>query len=62
MTTELEKIAERIRARNDLQAADRKRQRELIRERVAGGATWDTVQAEAAVSRPTIMAALNRTD
>ena len=62
MATELEKIAERIRTRNDANDRDRKRQRELIRERIAAGNTWDTVQAEAKVSRPTIRAALRRTD
>lgn len=60
--TELQKIAERIRARDDAQLADRKRQRELIRAAIAGGATWDAVQAEARVSRPTIMAAIRRAD
>jgi AraC-like DNA-binding protein len=58
MATELEQIAKRIRVRNDAQAADRERQRELIRERIAEGATWDKVQAEAKVSRPTIMHAV----
>lgn len=62
MATELEKIAERIRTRNDANDRDRKRQRELIRERIAAGNTWDTVQAEAKVSRPTIRDALRRTD
>lgn len=62
MTTELAKIAERIRARATLDAADRKRQRALIRERIAAGATWDDVQREARVSRPTIAAALQRQD
>lgn len=62
MATELEQIAKRIRVRDDAQAADRKRQRELIRERIASGLTWDLVQAEAHVSRPTIMAALKRAD
>lgn len=62
MATELEQIAKRIRTRDDAQATDRKRQRELIRERIAQGRTWDQVQAEAQVSRPTIMAALKRTD
>jgi AraC-like DNA-binding protein len=60
--TELEQIARRIRVRDEAQAADRKRQRELIRERIASGKTWDDVQAEAKISRPTIMAALKRTD
>lgn len=62
MATELEQIAKRIRVRDAAQAADRTRQRELIRERIAAGKTWDDVQAEAKVSRPTIMAALKRTD
>lgn len=62
MATELEKIAERIRAREDADKRDRKRQRELIRERIAAGNTWSTVQAEARVSRPTLRDALKRTD
>lgn len=62
MATELEKIAERIRTRDDANGRDRKRQRELIRERIAEGKTWDMVQAEAKVSRPTIRDALKRTD
>lgn len=62
MTTELQQIAHRIRGRDEATVEDRKRQRQLIRERVAGGATWDAVQAEAQVSRPTIMAALKRDD
>lgn len=62
MATELEQIAKRIERRDGEQLGDRKRQRELIRERIAAGSTWDAVQAEARVSRPTIMAALKRTD
>jgi hypothetical protein len=62
MATELEKIAERIRTRSDANDRDRKRQRELIRERIAEGKTWDQVQAEAKVSRPTIRDALRRSD
>lgn len=62
MATELEKIAERIRTRKTADERDRKRQRELIRERIAEGCTWDQVQAEARVSRPTLRDALKRTD
>jgi AraC-like DNA-binding protein len=62
MATELEQIAKRIRMRDQQQAADRKRQRELIRERIREGRTWDQVQAEAQVSRPTLRDALRRDD
>lgn len=62
MATELQKIAERIRAREALDVADRKRQRELIRQRIADGRSWDEVQAEASVSRPTLAKALARED
>lgn len=58
MATELEQIAKRIRVRDAAQAADRARQKELIRQRIAAGMTWDAVQAEAKVSRPTITTAL----
>jgi len=61
--TELEKIAQRIAQRNAAQATDRARQRELIRQRVrVDGRTWDEVQAEAKVSRPTIRDALRSDD
>lgn len=56
--TELEQIAHRIAVRGAQDVADRARQRLLIRERIASGATWDDVQAEAKVSRPTIAKAL----
>lgn len=56
--TELEQIAKRIRVRDEADRADRARQRELIRERIAEGRSWDDVQAEARVSRPTISRAL----
>lgn len=62
MVSELSQIAKRIHVRDAAQAADRARQRELIRERIAAGATWNSVQAEAKVSRPTILAALKRDD
>lgn len=62
MSAELNQIAKRIRTRTAAEAADRARQRQLIRQEIASGKTWDTVQAEAQVSRPTIMAALKRTD
>lgn len=58
MATELEQIAKRIRTRRAADVADRARQRELIRERIAAGRTWDEVQAEAQVSRPTVRDAL----
>ena len=61
-TTELEQIAKRLRTRAALDKTDRARQRELIRERVAQHKTWDEIQAEAQVSRPTIMQALKRQD
>lgn len=59
---ELAQIAKRIRTRDELEAKDRKRQRELIRELHAGGHTWDEIQALAQVSRQTVSAALKRTD
>lgn len=62
MATELEKIAERIGARKEANDRDRARQRALIRERIAAGSTWDQVQAEAKISRPTILTALKRSD
>ncbi len=58
MATELQQIAKRIESRAVLESKDRARQRELIRDRIAGGATWDEVQEEAGVSRPTISKAL----
>lgn len=62
MATELEKIAERISARKAANDSDRARQRVLIRERIAQGKTWNEVQAESKVSRPTILAILKRDD
>lgn len=62
MTSELAKIAERIAMRDAANKADRIRQRELIRERSAAGVTWDAIQQEAKVSRPTIRDALRRAD
>lgn len=62
MVTELQQIGKRIAMRKAQDAADRKRQRELIRERVAAGRTWDQVQEEASVARSTIMLALKSTD
>lgn len=62
MATELEKIAERIHARNEANQRDRKRQRELIRQRIAEGKTWNEVQAESKVSRPTLRDALTKPD
>lgn len=59
---ELGQLAKRITQRDEAEARDRARQRVLIRERIADGATWDTVMAEAKVSRPTILKALKRED
>ena len=53
--TELQKIAQRIRRRAELDDADRARQRDLIVRMIeTEGATWDDVEAAADVSRPTI--------
>lgn len=62
MVTELQQIGKRIAMRRAQDKADRKRQRELIRERVAAGRTWDQVQTEAGVARSTIMLALKSSD
>lgn len=58
MATELERIADRIERRAEAERADRARQRELLRQRIAAGRTWSQVIAEARVSRPTLAAAL----
>ena len=58
---ELAKIAERIRQRDAHQAADRERQRTIMRELIAEGHTWDEVQAAARVSRQTLRNALRTT-
>lgn len=61
--TELEKIAERVKARDAVNAKDRARQRELIRQRIrVEGHTWTQVEREARVSRATIREALGRDD
>lgn len=61
--TELEKIAERVKARNAVNAKDRARQRQLIRQRIrVEGQTWSAVEREAQVSRATIRDALSRED
>ncbi len=63
--TELEKIAERIRARKALDKTDRARQRELIRQALNPATrthTWSELEAEAGVSRATIRDALSRED
>lgn len=53
--TELQKIAERIRRRDEANARDRERQKALIAARILDeGRTWDEVEREADVSRPTI--------
>lgn len=57
-TTELSKIAERIRRRRDAELRDRERQRVLILDRLDAGATWDQVMLEADVSRPVIARAV----
>ena len=59
MATELEKIRQRIDKREEMNRADRERQRVLIRQRKAEGATWDQLQEEAGVSRPTLNSILN---
>lgn len=63
MATELEKITERIKARDAATARDRARQRELIRQRIrVEGKTWSEVEHETRVSRATIREALLRED
>lgn len=59
MATELQQIRKRIDQREALNARDRERQRELLRARRAEGATWDEMQEEAGVSRPTLNLILN---
>lgn len=59
---ELAQLAKRIRARDAQQVQDRTRQRELMRELIAEGHTWDAVQSVAQVSRPTLRNALRSTD
>lgn len=54
MTTELQAIRARLDARKKLNAKDRKRQAELVRERLAQGYTWRQIRAEAGISQPTI--------
>jgi hypothetical protein len=56
--TELQIIAKRVHERAADELADRERQRALLRRRQAEGATWDEMQAEAEISRPTLMRAL----
>lgn len=62
MTTELQQIAHRIRKRAALDESDRKRQRELLREEVGKGRKWADLLTEAQISRPTLSAALKRSD
>lgn len=53
--TELQKIAQRLHRRAELDAADRDRQKALIVRMIEDeGATWDEVEQAADVSRPTI--------
>lgn len=59
MATELEQIRKRLDTRADLDRRDRERQRALVRQRIAEGRTWDEVQAEAGISRPTLSAILH---
>ena len=54
MTTELQAIRARLDSRTKLNAKDRKRQGELVRERIAQGYTWRQIKAEAGISQPTI--------
>lgn len=59
MDGELAQIADRIDARRVADRADRARQRELIRQAIrVDGRTWNDVQGEARVSRPTLRRAL----
>ncbi len=54
MATELQQIRKRIDQRKALDQRDRERQRELVKERIAEGATWVEVQDEAGISKMTI--------
>lgn len=54
MATELEKIKDRLLMRANMDKRDRERQAELVRKRIHEGATWNEVQAEAGISRPTL--------
>lgn len=56
MASELEKIRERLGMRAQMDKRDRARQAELVRERLAEGATWRQVMAEAGISKPTVSA------
>lgn len=51
---ELRKIAQRCDRRETDERADRKRQRELVREMRAEGFTWDAMQEAAQISRTTL--------
>lgn len=59
MATELEKIKDRLLMRAELDKRDRERQAELVRSRIAGGATWVEVCAEAGISKPTLSTILH---
>lgn len=59
MATELEQIRKRLDTRADLDRRDRERQHQLVKQRIAEGMTWDEVQAEAGISRPTLSAILH---
>lgn len=55
---ELDALHVRITARSSDIAADRARQRDLIRQMRSDGATWDTIVEHAHVSRQTVRRAL----
>lgn len=59
---ELAQIRRRLEQRAKLDAADRTRQRELVREYVAAGHTWDETQDLAGISRTTLRITLQRRD
>lgn len=61
MATELEKIRDRLNMRANLDKRDRERQAELVRTRIASGATWREVCAEAGISKPTLSTILHGT-
>lgn len=55
---ELDRLHERITARSSDNAADRERQRDLIRQMQTEGETWDAMVLRAHVSRQTVRRAL----
>ena len=54
VATELQQIRKRIEQRKALDQADRERQRELVKQRIAEGVTWVAIQDEAGISKMTI--------